>query len=183
MSKPSLVIVLVEDEHHEMLIRRYLRKCQFKPNDMRIQQSPSGRGSAESWVRKEFVKRVSVYRDRQARARTALIVIIDADSHTVQDQFSQFDQALQDGGKQTVGGTEHIARLVPRRNIETWILCLNRQAVNEEDDYRRKRNDWSDLIPPGHAGPSSMDSLNDRTTRPLCPLPADWGPRAETPRF
>jgi hypothetical protein len=148
MSKPSLVIVLVEDEHHEMLIRRYLRKCQFKPNDMRIRRSPPGRGSAESWIRREFVEEVNEYRNRQTRARTALIVIIDADTHAVQDRLNQLNQALTESGKQTVGGAEQIVRLVPKLNVETWILSLNGEAVNEEDDYRRNRNDWNDLIPP-----------------------------------
>lgn len=44
---------------------------------------------------------------------------------------------------------ETIARLVPRRNIETWILALNGIAVNEIDPYKhtRPREDWLALIP------------------------------------
>ena len=29
---------------------------------------------------------------------------------------------------------EQIARLVPKRNVETWILCLNGQAADEDTD-------------------------------------------------
>ena len=148
MSNPSLVVVLAEDEHHEMLIRRYLRRCRFKVNEMRIRRSPSSRGSAESWVRKEFVKEVGAYRDRQAHARTALIVIIDADTRTVQYRLSQFDRALTEREEETLGGTEQIARLVPKRNVETWILCLNGRTVDEDTDYKRRTSDWSELIPP-----------------------------------
>jgi hypothetical protein len=55
---------------------------------------------------------------------------------------------LEDGGKQRVDGEhEQIARLVPKRNVEAWILCLNGHVVDEEDDYKRKRDDWNDLIP------------------------------------
>jgi hypothetical protein len=54
---------------------------------------------------------------------------------------------LRDGGKETVRVSERIARLVPKRNIETWILCLNEQEVNEETDYKRTRDDWNELIP------------------------------------
>ena len=147
MIKPSLVIVLAEDEHHRMLIYRYLRGCHFKRNEMRIQQFPSGQGSAEGWVRKEFVKETNVYRSRQARARTALIVMIDADALTVQDRLNQLDQALTNSGKQTIGDTEQIARLVPKRNVETWILCLHEQPVNEDSNYKSTRNDWNELIP------------------------------------
>jgi hypothetical protein len=43
---------------------------------------------------------------------------------------------------------EQVARLIPRRNIETWILCLNAVEVNEETDYKRTQNDWTELIRP-----------------------------------
>jgi hypothetical protein len=147
MSKPSLVIVLVEDDHHKMLIYRYLIECGWERHAIRIQQSPSGRVSAESWVRKRFVKETIVYRSRQARALTALIVMIDADTRTVQDRLSQLDQALTDSGQQTVADTERIARLIPKRNVETWILCLNEQAVDEGTDYAGTRSSWNELVP------------------------------------
>jgi len=147
MSNPSMVIVLLEDDHHEMLIRRYLVNSGLKRHAMRIHRSPSGHGSAESWVLKRFAEETGEYRRRQARAGTALIVMIDADTHSVQDRLTQLDQALKDSGIKTVGKSERIARLVPRRNVETWILCLNGEAVNEEIDYKGTRNDWSELIP------------------------------------
>jgi hypothetical protein len=99
-------------------------------------------------VRKRFVKEVSVYRARQTKTKTALIVVVDADTHTVQDRLRQLDQALRDSRQQVVLEGEQIARLVPKRNIETWILCLNQQAVDEETDYKRTRDDWNELVPP-----------------------------------
>jgi len=147
MSKPSRVFVLLEDEHHEMLIRRYLFKCGLNGHAMRIHRSPSGAGSAESWVRERFVQETNEYRNRQARAETALIVMIDADTHTVEERLKQLDQALTDSGTQTVVATEQIARLVPKRNVETWILCLKGQTVNEKDDFKGTRDDWNELIP------------------------------------
>lgn len=148
MSSPSLVIVVAEDERQRGFISRYLKKCGLKDHAIRIPPSPAGRGSAENWVRKEFVKDAEAYRIRQARARTALIVMIDADTFTVQDRFSQLDQALLDSGKETVGDAERIARLVPKRNVETWILCLTGRPVDEDANYKTRRYDWSELIPP-----------------------------------
>jgi hypothetical protein len=147
MSKPSRVIVLLEDDHHNRLINRYLIKCGWERHEIRIYRSPAGEGSAESWVRKEFVKQTNVYRIRQARAQSALIVMIDADTRTVQDRLNQLDHALRKSGNQVVGDSERIARLVPKRNVETWILCLNEEAVDEETDYKKTRNDLSALIP------------------------------------
>ena len=126
MSKPSRVIVLLEDDHHKMLIYRYLKKHGLG-HEIRIALPPPGRGSAESWVRNRFDKEVSAYRLRQRgrNAKTALIVVIDADAHSVQDRWKQLDQALKDAGKPPVDiEHEKIARVVPKRNIETWILCL-----------------------------------------------------------
>ena len=146
MSRPScLVIIILEDGHHKMLVVRYLKRCGIKEHEIKIYRSPSGRGSAENWVRKTFSKEVSVYRGRHAR--TKLIVVIDADTNTVRERLKQLDQALHDSGKQAVDVEgEQIARLVPKRNVETWILCLNGHAVDEETDYK-KRHNWSKLIP------------------------------------
>lgn len=144
MNKRCLVVAVVEDEHHRMLIYRYLIKSGMWP--IRIVLSPSGQGSAENWVRRTFAKEVKTYRSRHAQ--TKLVVIIDADTDTVQDRLKQLDQALQNTGKEPVDTrSEQIARLVPKRNVETWILCLNEQVVNEDEDYKKKRENWNELIP------------------------------------
>ena len=86
------------------------------------------------------------FRRRSQRAQTALIVIIDADVGTVKHRLLQLDQALEGSEQKAVDDTsEEIARLVPKRNVETWILCLNGEAVNEEDDYTEQ--DRTSLIP------------------------------------
>jgi hypothetical protein len=157
MSKTSrvYVIVVLEDSRHEMLVRRYLKKKGMGEREMRIERSPSGRGSAEGWVRKTFLTEVNEYRRRQAK--TALLVVIDADTRSVQDRWNQLDGALEEAGKQRVNVEhEQIARLVPKRNIETWILCLNGNDVDEEADYKKERNDWSDLERPN--SPSSENA-------------------------
>jgi hypothetical protein len=148
MSNPSLVIVLLEDLHHRMLVYRYLIKRRLKTHQIRIVPPPSGQGSADVWVRNKFADEVSAYRVRRAKTATALIVVVDADTHTVQDRWRQLDQALKDAKKQTVDvASEQIARLVPKRNVETWILCLNGQTVDEDTDYKKSRDDWTELIP------------------------------------
>lgn len=146
MNKTSLFIVLVEDTHQGMLVRRCLKGLGVGSHQMRIEPSPSGAGSAENWVRKRFAEEAVVYRSR--KARTALIVVVDADSYTVQVRLGQLDQALKDRGKPVVAEGERIARLVPKRNVETWILCLNETEVDEEKDYKRTQDNWNQLIPP-----------------------------------
>ncbi|HET6841935.1 MAG TPA: hypothetical protein VFK06_09635 [Candidatus Angelobacter sp.] len=127
-----------------MLVYKYLKRCGIRRDQIRIEPSPPAQGSAENWVRNKFVKEVNVYRTRHAQ--TKLIVVVDADTGTVQDRLRQLDEALKDSGKQAVVPAEQIARLIPRRNVETWIRCLNGHDVDEETNYK-KWDEVSKLIP------------------------------------
>jgi methylmalonyl-CoA mutase cobalamin-binding subunit len=111
------------------------------PRQVRYERSPSGQGSAEQWVRNRFAKEVNAYRNRQARAETALMLIIDADTHTVQSRLTQLRQALKEHGIKAISNGERTVQLIPKRKVETWILCLTEQAVDEATDYKRQRND------------------------------------------
>lgn len=163
MSKPSLVVLLVEDDRHKMLLNRYLLEFGLNYHQIRTEPFPAGRGSAEQWVRNEFARQVAAYRRRQAKS--ALVVAIDADNHTVAQRIAQLDHALEEQHKPAITDEEQIARLVPKRNIETWILCLNLHTVNEETDYKNGNHDWTSLTPP------AAKTLCD-WTRPNAVLPS-----------
>jgi hypothetical protein len=145
MRELSLVLVLAEDERHRMLIRRFLIDSGCRRHAIRIILSPSGQGSAEKWVRSRFPVEVAVYRSRQAQ--TGLIVVIDADILSVAARLAQLEQALTEAGMPAVSEGERIARVIPKRNIETWILHLTGTATDEETDYKRTRDDWNALVP------------------------------------
>lgn len=137
---------------------------------MRLVPYPVGEGSGEQWVRENFALEVKAYRLRHAHAETALIIIIDADALSVQERLAQLDQNIE--GAEAVRirlDEEQIARLVPKRNVETWILCLNDVAVDEEADYKRTRNDWETL------NRSGSETLY-RWTRPSAQLPTSCIP-------
>ena len=147
VAKPSQIILLAEDTLHKQFAFRYLRRLGFGIHTMRIVESPSGVGSAEQWVRQRFPLEIEACRLRQAETR--LIVLIDADTHTVRERIGQLDKALEDAEAPPIpDDTEEVARLVPKRNIETWILCLNDVEVNEDTDYKRTRDNWTDLVRP-----------------------------------
>ncbi len=42
---------------------------------------------------------------------------------------------------------EQIARLIPKRNVEIWISCLNGAAVDEQTDYKTGENAHGESIP------------------------------------
>ena len=168
MAKPSLVVVLVEDGRHQNLVRAYLKRDGLYGHSLRFLKSPPAGGSGEQWVREHFPLEVNAYRLRQARAESRLIVVIDADTRTVQERFSQLDSALKSENIAPVRlTTERIARLVPRRNVETWLLVLSEcsnSRINEKTNYKQTRNDWEDLIKP------SAERLY-RWTRPNSTVP------------
>jgi hypothetical protein len=165
VSRPSQVIVLAEDQRQQMLIRRYLRKKGLSFHQLRFTPLHQGEGSGEQRVRQSYPAEIRAWRRRQAKALTALIVVIDADTRTVEDRLGQLAETLRHSEIKPVDpNTERVARLVPRRNVETWILCLNGETVDEEIDYKGTRSDWDQLIRP------AAESLNE-WTRPNVELP------------
>jgi hypothetical protein len=142
-----MVIVLIEDERHQQVVFRYLRRIGLEPHAMRFVRPLSGSG--EQWVREQFPIEVAAFRRRNARVETKLIAVIDADNLTVQGRLAQLDQKLQEKEITPIQTeSEQVARLIPKRNIETWILCLNAVEVDEDTDYKRTRGDWAELIRP-----------------------------------
>jgi hypothetical protein len=174
MSSPSLVYVLVEDQRQRQLIYRFLVKTGFKPHQMSFTLSPSGQGSAEQWVRENFARQAGKCRARNARAATGMIVMLDADMRTVQERLDALGDALACAGQQPIDrNRDPIARLIPKRNVETWILCLGlqepqEQAFDEDNDYKQAKTgeEWSKLIPP------AVDKLFE-WTQPKATLPVN----------
>lgn len=134
MSKPSRIIVLVEDQEQQRFVRKFLYRSGFRIHEIRFEPLPAG-GSGEQWVRARYAPRVRDYRRRSASADTALIVVIDADTHPVTYRENQLQKELTRADLNQRERQEKIVHWIPRRNIETWILCLVNQAVEEETDY------------------------------------------------
>lgn len=135
MGRPSLVVVLAEDGRHQRFVRRYLERLGHSAHDIRLQPLPAGRGCGEQWVRQHYAEAVKTYRWRSTRAGTALIVAVDADAGDVNRRLQQVQSALLQAGLAARESEERIVHLIPKRSIETWILCLNGQSVDENADY------------------------------------------------
>jgi len=136
VARISQVVVLAEDERHQRLIYRYLQRLNYSLRDIRFEPLPSGRGCGEQWVRERYANSVRAYRARSAHANTALIVAIDADTGNLFRRMRQLENSLSGGELPPRSTEERIVHLIPRRNIETWILNLNGSPVDEETDFR-----------------------------------------------
>ncbi len=140
MSKPSQVIVLAEDRRHQRFVQKYMEQLGHSLHDLRFEGLPAGRGCGEQWVRERYAGAVAAYRARSSRAQTALVVAIDANGGDVPRRLRQLQEALGEAELFPRRDNEKIIHLIPRRNIETWILCLNGRTVNEDDDYTREQD-------------------------------------------
>lgn len=172
MTEASLVIILAEDVQHQQFIRRYLYRRGVLRHQIDFRPISSGRGSAEYWVRLHYASAVKDYRIRSARARTALVVLIDADTQQTHRRLAQLEEELRNAGIQARASGEAIVHLIPKRNIETWILHLNKEKVDEENDYKDRRLDGlipsaADTFhqwcsgPPAHCLPSLLAAIGE----------------------
>jgi hypothetical protein len=151
VSKPTEVIVLCEDNKTFSFTRAYLKKCGINRG---IRPVISPRGSAFTFVMNSFPAQVNAYRLAKARIHTWLIVVVDADTSTIAQRIAEMDSGLTQAEEPRVRAMrmqdQMVARLVPRRNIETWILALNSTTVDEIENYKKtiKKTDeeWSALI-------------------------------------
>ncbi|MBS1830202.1 MAG: hypothetical protein JST93_33180 [Acidobacteria bacterium] len=138
-SNPSLIIVLAEDQQQQAFVRRFLYRLGYKPHDIRFEPLPhSSGGAGEKWVRDHYADAVKAYRYRSSRAATGLVVVIDADKEDVDLRQQQLRDEITRASMEARRTDEVVAHFVPKRNVETWIVCLSGSKANEEDDYKKE---------------------------------------------
>jgi hypothetical protein len=76
-----------------------------------------------------------------------LIVAIDANGGNVERRLEQLRTSLSAAHLESRGNRERIVHLIPKRSIETWILCLTGKFVDEEKDHSSDR-DIDQLLKP-----------------------------------
>ncbi len=127
-------------------------------------------GGGVDWVLNEFPKQLHACRQRQKRAQTQLIVLVDADNFSVEDRHRQLCERLKPAGLEGFGKNEPAVLLIPKHHIETWLCALLGVPVNEDENCKRKKKlkkedfrkaaetlyDWSRATTPG---PTCVPSL------------------------
>ena len=130
------IILLVEDVNQENLLRHCLKRLGQENRNIRVEKLRRG-GSGEQFVREGYAVQVRALRSQSTRTKACLIAMIDADTGSTAERRRRLDRALEDAGVAPRDQSDPILNLVARRNVETWILCLNLEEVNEEEDYKR----------------------------------------------
>lgn len=130
-------VILCEDRRQSNLVRRYLKKAGLARNAREFRDKPSPSGDAKNFIRQEYPKEIKELISKEDQRDLVLIVVIDADTHTVKDRFAWLHAKLENGELKAKSQQNRIFVLVPKRNVETWIWFLNGNNVNETDDYKR----------------------------------------------
>lgn len=121
------VVVVYEDVRHLQVIRRYLELLPVGVR--RIREVPPPSSCGEQHVRLQFASELDYYRDVSKRRSAALIGIVDADVVTVEERSRHFPMPTDE---------EVVVLLVPKRNVETWIVAFGfNQPVDENTDYKQ----------------------------------------------
>jgi len=138
MSREVQLVLLCEDRQHETFCRRFLEKAGWSKRRVRVEIAPSGRGSAEQFVRKRFPVELSAYRANRHRVAQALIVMLDGDTKGVSARMKELDDACLCNSMSPRNDDERVAVFIPTWNIETWLAYLDGHDVDEtRKDYPR----------------------------------------------
>ena len=133
------MVVLCEDRQHEVFVRKFLQKMGWQ-GSIRTEKAPPGEGSAEQFVKKQFVKELAEYRRNRNRVSIALVVMIDGDDRGPAERRAELEAACRKKKVPFVDSTERVLIVVPTWEIETWIAYLEKEdrTVNETtNDYPR----------------------------------------------
>ncbi len=146
----SQTIILCEDEEHERLTRAYLKRCDLTTRSPYVKPLVASReqqGGNDAWVLNRFPKELHACRQRQKhKAKTLLIVLIDADNYSVEDRRRQLFERAKSAGLEQCTENDPVALLIPKRHIETWIRALLGENVTEEQDCKKWHSPTRDEI-------------------------------------
>ena len=136
MKRHADIIILCEDRAHDNFVRHHLKKRGFNHRQLRtITWDRSGSG--QQFVLQKYASEVQTYRSKANHLSRALLTVIDADTQEVQYLHRRLEEQLQKAGIENRKEDERIAVLVPKRNIETWVVYLQGDSVDEESDYKK----------------------------------------------
>lgn len=131
--KATNIILLCEDKQHERFARAFLRERGVERRRIRSVPLPDGRGDAKQWICTQFPSELKAYRAKANHLNNLLIVVTDVDNKTVQQRAETLNQACRESEVVIRREDERVAFILPKWAIETWILALNGQILDENE--------------------------------------------------
>ena len=127
MSRPKIT-VLCEDKQHEAFIRRFLRKRK-KRNQVRAVTRPNT-GAGEQFVRENY----PAYLDAVRKRGGLLVVMIDADTYSIEQRLKQMDGACEQKHVLPRTASDKVASLYSRAQYRD-LACLPGRRACERDGH------------------------------------------------
>jgi hypothetical protein len=141
-NRVSQTILLCEDDPQDQIVRFYMQQCKLSTTDPPLRRLIASRqsfGGNVHWVLQNFSKQLEACRQRAVRAKTLLIVVLDA------DDFSVVERRHQLNANPPPSADDPLVMLIPRRHIETWIRAALGEQVDETGDYKHPKPAMSDI--------------------------------------
>ncbi len=137
MSRNVRIVLLCEDAQHATFARKLLEALGWRLRDFRVLRSPSGRGSAEQYVRERFPIELRGVRAKRGE-KAYLVAMIDGDDKGVAGRRASLDAACFERQIPPPSDADQVLVCVPTWNIETWLAYLDGEVVEEtRRDYPR----------------------------------------------
>jgi hypothetical protein len=137
MAEYTQIVVLCEDRQQEVFARHFLVNCGINRHRIYPKVAPKGEGSGEHYVRRRYPQEVHAYRTHCNRINIALVVLLDADTRSLDERHKQLDGELERAGFDRRQSGEKIGVFIPKRNIDTWVHYLQGEPVNEVEAYSK----------------------------------------------
>lgn len=135
------IVLLCEDQQTNSFVRNFLKHRNFKDRDITTCPLPRSNGGAgEQSVRKQYPGQLQAIRSRR---NAYLIVVIDADTHTLDYRHQQLKQECEKNHNHIPprnSSDTNVLYIIPRRNIETWLAYLKNdknENVDESKNYKK----------------------------------------------
>ena len=163
------IIILCEDRAQANFILHHLKKRDFNYRQLRVLPR-DGSGSGQQFVLQKYAAEVKAYRSKANHLSCALITAIDADRREVQNVQQRLEEQLQNADMENRKTGERIALLIPKRNIETWMVffrglpVMKNQTTNSMH-WRKTRSKQALLWP------NSLDNSQGQTVHRRCKWP------------
>lgn len=119
-------------------MRELLEKMGFDKRKFHFSPAPEGKGSAKSWVRKQYPSQVKLLRRKNYQADLVLVAVRDGDEMGCEATKRDLDESLDEEGIPRRQSDEHIATPVPTWSIESWLLTLLGHDGIDESKGREK---------------------------------------------
>lgn len=122
--------VWCEGHRDEAFLRRVLACEGFEPRDLTFNVAPRGRGSASSWILEQFQREVLAQAKRcRNQEELFFLVAIDGDAVGLDGRLAQLAAR---------GSDSRIAAFVPCWSVETWLLHLSGNSVDESRSLKAR---------------------------------------------